>query len=598
MAGVCAAAAAASGPKDYSVPLVSIEATVRADGSVLYEEHRTYRFDGSFSEADYILRRDGFEQIRDIHVREGDHPYLLDDSREPGTYRIREHRRSIEIVWRYEATDEERTFTISYVLEGAIARGREHAEFFWTYLSDRWERPTDSLVVNLIFEEAGRSTAWHGQALPDSLAAGVDPRATWADEVHSFMRGASHRVEVAPSENGIRITGSGFRQNESLAVRSIFPASLVPDAEVTHPELTLALVQAQEEQRVQEALEAAERRERRAALWRIIGPLVFVVSILAQLLMYLRYGRPPELGQRLPVEVHEPPSDLRPAVAGAVVTLHGIGSHSLVATLFDLCRQGLFRLIEQEPEKGYFGSESIDYQIELGPTVPAELSLRDWELDVCDLITQRLDSGKKTVSEVFNLEESEDLEESDGEEWFSNWHDKVKLDVDAVNWYRPDANRAMVINLLIQIPLTALGALTLAFAGVIGLLPLLGAGCMALLTPMVRGRTPDGEREYRLWQAYRRALRRGDLDRLADAMSVHFPFAVAMSIGSKRLEQLVKRGAPEDFFWLSSTSGRPIAVAHLAHSVSTVSSSIGSTVAAGTGVSAGSPGGGAGGGAR
>ncbi len=70
---------------------------------------------------------------------------------------------------------------------------------------------------------------------PSHLAASTAPSPNEAtDEVHSFMRGASHRVEVAPSENGIRITGSGFRQNEFLEVRSIFPASLVPDATASY----------------------------------------------------------------------------------------------------------------------------------------------------------------------------------------------------------------------------------------------------------------------------------------------------------------------------------------------------------------------------
>ena len=85
--------------KDYSFPRVVVEAVVQADGAVRMTEHRTFRFDGSFSEADYNLSRAGFDVVRDIEVSENGNPYTLNTSRKDNTYRVRERDKRVDIRW-------------------------------------------------------------------------------------------------------------------------------------------------------------------------------------------------------------------------------------------------------------------------------------------------------------------------------------------------------------------------------------------------------------------------------------------------------------------------------------------------------------------
>lgn len=555
--------------KDYSTPLVVIDATIRVDGSVLYEEHRTYRFDGSFSEADYRLSRVGFDEIRDIHVREGEQPYAFETTRDPGTYLIRDRAGTVDIVWYYRAQDEERTFTVSYVLEGAIVKGEEHAEFFWTYLTDRWERRTDSLVVNLRFEKGHPS-----------------------DGVHAFLRGASGQASVAPTADGLRISGANFGRAQSLAVRTVFPATLVADMWVTHPEYSLALAEAQEEEARVARLEAESRRQRRAERWRVLALLTTIASVIAYGVVYRRYGQRPELDERLPVEVYHPPADLRPAIASAALFHNVVSSQHLVATLFDLCRRGYFRLVEQEPEKRRFQPDRIDYQIEPAQEVTVDEGLRPWERKVLALVHEEYSRGKKSVREVF------DFKSSRRQKWFTEWQSSVRNDVKALGWYAPEGMKAIKLNLASQAPLLGLAIAAIIFTDGIGFLAFFTVVIMLGATAGLRPRTAEGEKRYRLLKAYRDTLRRGSLNRLGDHMNQHFAYAVAMMVNQKRLESIVSAAEPEDFSWLSTTHGTMISPMHLTKSIAAVTASVGSTVSTGTGASVGSAGGGAGGGAR
>jgi hypothetical protein len=558
-----------AGAKDYSTPQVVIDATIRADGTILYEEHRTYRFDGSFSEADYSLSRQGFDEVREIHVREGEEVYRHSASGEPGTFRVRERDRTVDIIWRYQATDEERTFTISYELEGAVIRGEDHAEFFWTYLSDRWERGTDSLVVNLVFEE--------GQP---------------ADGVEWFTRGAQDRAQIARSSDGLHITGGNFSRRDRLEVRTVFPAAHVPDMWVTHPEFTLAAAREQEEAFHTAQREAAELRERRAERWSMFAVITAVLSVLAYIGVWRRYVRRPQLSERLPVEVYGPPSDLPPAVGGAALYNKMVTGQHLIATLFDLCRRGYFKLVEQEPVKVRFQPDRIDYTIVPADEVTVDAGLASWERKLLRLIHESFSAGKDTVREVF------DFQSTSGTKWFESWQKEVKAEVDVLGWYSDAWKRAVPMNLASQFPLLGLAIAALLFESPLGLLPLIVVLSMMFGSVFMYQRTNEGERQYRLWKAYRQTLRRGTLNKLGDKMNEHFPYAVALMVSQKRLEELVSAGRADDFMWLSTTHGGMISPAQLSRSISNATSSMSSTVSTGSGASVGSSGGGAGGGAR
>jgi uncharacterized membrane protein len=555
--------------KDYSVPLVHIEALIRNDGTVEYTEHRTYRFDGSFSEADYRLSRRGFDVVRDIEVREGNVAYELARGGGEGTYRVATGRRTVEVTWRYRAQDEDRTFTISYVLEGAIVKGEEHAELFWTYLSDRWETGTDSLVIDLAFESG------HPE-----------------EGLHTFLDGRTEGVDIVPTGAGLRIASSGFSSRDRLAVRTIFPASVVAGAPVTDRAYSLDGVLLEERDREVREAEMAEVRAQRAARWSIITVIVAFVSVLTFLGTYMRYSRRPVLESTLPTEVYAPPSERGPAVASALIGYGIISTHHLVATLFDLSIRGYLKLVELEPVKRRLQPVEHGFRIEMLEGEVSRADLRPWETRLLDLVEERARRDERTVKEVF------DFQKKPYTSWFTDWQSEVTKDVRSAGWSDPRGKKGIRVNLSSQIPLLGLAVLACVFAGLIGLIALMTTTLAIAFTPAMSVRTKEGEREFRLWKTYAATLRRGSEKEFAPRISPHYPYAVAFGIGTKRLETLVAQGSPDDFFWITTLTGDMISPARLVNSVSTVTTSVNSTMATGMGASAGVAGGGAGGGAR
>lgn len=555
--------------KDYSVPRVVIFAHILPDGTISYQEHRTYRFDGSYSQADYNLSRAGFDEIRDIDVREQGVLYHLDNSGNPGTYRVQQTSDDVEIVWNYDARDEERTFIISYTLVGAVIRGPDHSEFFWTYVSDRWERGTDELEVNIHFND------------------GVDP----AELLH-FLRGSDDRAQVEVRRHGYRITGSNFSTDNSLAMQAIFPSVLVAEAPITHPDFSLAGAIADVERREREATEQEARRERRADVFSRLAIVAALVSLAGFALLYGRFSRnKPNLRQVIPDKLYSIPAPQPPAAASLILPYAMVSGHHLLATLFDLCRRGFYRIVQDEPPQRRLLKSDPVYRVEAGDTQPDSAQLRPWEADLVELIDSHHASGETRIKKVF------DLSASKGQKWFRKWATQLKKDVDALSIKHEDNRKATGLNAAIQISMMIFSVAAIVIAGPIGAVPLATSVLGLIGTGLLLHRTPEGEELYQKWTAYQRALKSDNHHALTGSLDAHFAYAVAFGMTNRRTEAFVQGASQNDFLWFIGLDGARLSPALLGKSVSMMTSSVSSTVATGTGATAGVAGGGAGGGA-
>ena len=554
--------------KDYSVPRVVIFANIHDDGTITYQEHRTYAFDGSFSEADYILPRRGYDEIRDIDVREHGRLYRLSDSGDAGTYRVRQTSDNVEITWNYDARDEERTFIISYTLVGAIVRGREHSEFFWVYLSDRWERGTDELEVNIHFDTAGEPS-----------------------EFYHFLRGATDLASVEVRSHGYRITGGPFTTEHTLAMQAIFPSSLIPDAPVTDPEYTREMGIAEAERLVQEAEAREARQVRLEGIFRSLSLLVALLSVFLFVVLYARFSRDrPNLRTVIPDRLYTIPGSEPPALAA--ILLQGamaISTHHLVATLFDLSRRGYFRIIQDKTPKRRFKKSSTIYRIENGESERDDL--RPWEADLAYMIREQIEAGEDRLTKIF------DFSKHARNKWYTSWTKALKADLTDLSIWNPSRRNATVLNFVLQVPILIFAIPAIRYAGWMGFLPLLVAVLAMICTGLLHHRTDEGEELVQKWSAYRRALKSENYQALTGSLDAHFTYAVAFGL-SGRTEAFVSHAVTDDFVWFYSIDGAILSPHLLTQAITNMTSSVSSTVATGAGATAGMAGGGAGGGAR
>src|SRR5699024_8439158 len=133
--------------KEYEIPPIRVEAHIQSDGSVRITEQRTYDFGGSFSWADSRLPFKGLTEITDIRVVESGTNFINENTEQPGTFMVQTDDSQVQIKWFFNAEDEQRTFIISYTLEGAMVHGPTWSEFFWNYVSADREKDTEDLQI-------------------------------------------------------------------------------------------------------------------------------------------------------------------------------------------------------------------------------------------------------------------------------------------------------------------------------------------------------------------------------------------------------------------------------------------------------------------
>lgn len=571
--GVCALHAQA---KEYSVERVEMRVRVMANGSVEFVENRTYTFRGSFSRANYELSKQGFDEVRNIQVSEGNDLYLLENSSTPGTYRIRDRSRSVDIEWRYRADDESRTFTIRYILDGAVIRGTEDAEFFWTYLSDRWDNDTQSLTVDLDFE-----------------------RAEEVFRLDTWVLGASENVRITRTTTGFRLESvAPISRHDEVQVRSVFPARLVPALAVTDVNYTRQLALEQEEQRLADAVFQEIRRQEWLTVATPVGYLLIIGSVLLWIGFYRTWGRAPELAVQMPEFVFNPPGDLKPAIIGRFLYHEVTTGQQLVATIFDLARRGYFRIREAEPEKGRFKSRKPEIWIDRLPA-PQGDHLEAFELRVLEFIDEQMTGNSDTLEALFKKSTSKTAK------WYQEWSALLGKAMNDFGWRDKTVIRFAWIHAAIQLVLFLISLVMLVNAG------FFPAGTIALITTIVgmvlsttiTRRTRDGQQIFQSWGAYKRTLvqAQAKVHRDMPGLSAqHLVYAIAMHVSIKRIQALVESFnlEPDELNWFVFLNTPGMGLSSIGHSVSTITSAVTATVSvSGAGASSGAAGGGAGGGA-
>lgn len=117
--------------KNYSIPSVSIEATINKDGSVDFMEERSFNFDGHFTFGYYDLSKTGYNSLEDFFIYEGDIPYFYSKNEENGSYYIEDMGDKYRVRFFYEAENEIKTFTFKYKLSGVVKVYEDFGEFYW-----------------------------------------------------------------------------------------------------------------------------------------------------------------------------------------------------------------------------------------------------------------------------------------------------------------------------------------------------------------------------------------------------------------------------------------------------------------------------------
>ena len=312
--------------KSFTLPKADVVADVQPDGSVLITENITYDFSGSF-EGGYreIPLKDGMS-VTDVSVSENGRQYApgasaeLGSSGAPGTYGTADLGNAYRIVWHYRATDEERTFTVSYRLGGLAVAHDDVVDVYWQAWGDEWQEPLDSLDATM--------------NLPGNPQKG-------AVKVFGHPASVSGETSLGPDRVSPTLVASDVPPEQFVEMRVVFPRELLTSTGGAR------VVQGNGLQKIMDQ-EAAEANAEARALWLqrlqpVFALLLVALAVGLMAFVYLRYGREPRVdyGERYE---REPPTDDPPAVISAIISQQpSVGTREFTATLFDLIRRGVLK---------------------------------------------------------------------------------------------------------------------------------------------------------------------------------------------------------------------------------------------------------------
>ncbi len=355
-----------SARKEYSIDTVAIAARVRATGALTVSERFSYTFHGDFTR---VFRDIPIDPDSPITVLGVDGPggslrrlpsgwvpamgsptpvpaaddatpspwmSLAPEQRPFGFYRVTQGVDGVGLpVVRIEAfadlSDRSATFTFHWRAVNAAARWADAGEFWWKLIGSGWDVPMGHVraVVSL-------------------------PKPVPKRQVRAWGHGPLNGVVRIRRDGTVVLTVDQLAANTYVEVHELFPPSLLSGMEPVPADMRETRVQqetewaraANEQRALARDRLAAERRNERIA-WVVFG-IVTGLAVLVWFTLFFRGGREyrPTFRARY---VRDIPTDMPPALVGALWRMGKLNNDDISATLLDLAVKGVLRI---EPVEG------------------------------------------------------------------------------------------------------------------------------------------------------------------------------------------------------------------------------------------------------
>jgi len=305
--------------KDYSILSAKIDVTLNKNGSAYFIEERTYSFQGSFSFGYYDLPKEGYESLEEFSIYEGVTLYKKETTKNPFTYYIEDYGNYYRINFFYNAIDQTKTFKFIYKLNGVTKVYEDYGEFYWKLQGVGW----DKIIGN--FESTIRLLT------PVSK----DDYFIWA---HGPLWGKIEKID----EKTIYLNVTDVPANTFVEARILIPSSYFTEAKKLPGTIK------------DKVINEETKWARDANLKRIMNTIFFYLPIVVFILLifyiiyqYFKYGKEYEVPKDYDY-IREPPSDIKPAVLGHLITFGSFNDTFLKATMMDLIHRGVIE-IEKDP---------------------------------------------------------------------------------------------------------------------------------------------------------------------------------------------------------------------------------------------------------
>ena len=532
--------------KSYKILSTDIQTTINNDGTINFIETREFSFKGNFTFVYQDVPKRGYNKIYDIQVFENGLAYFNKDTKLEGTFLIDERKNFYRIYLYHNSSNENKKFTVKYTLENPFTIGEKDSQFYWIYLSDKWDkRPGDLSITQKFSSKIQKNDIIYDIEYPSN----------------------SNKYEFNTDNSSLSFYSSEFSSNTEMKLRTIFPSSYFVNMEVNNENFSLAKLE--------------EKKRNKELVQYFIGFLIFF-----SLATFISYYRKNLKKFKFDIDENQQftsfPSEHHPVVINGLIyresTLGPTGS-GILSTLFEL--GSLKKLSIEVIEKGKWIFKSKRLKVTVHNTDMDEVQSSFARL----LLTRLRKFGKKTTfKDVFSEFQMRSYK----------WKKLKTEELSRNGWVDTSNNdekyRLSIIQFLIMNVIIAFSFIFKTFIGFLSMLPFI----FFLITIFGSRLTKEGQFLYNQWGLFIHQLSENEIDVKHFDPELLLQYCVALGVqpdGLKKVVENVEHQHDSSYMWMYYGSSSDIgSVASIVSDIATT----GTTVSAAYG---GDGGGGAGGGA-
>ena len=541
--------------KSYKILSTDIQTIINNDGTVDFIETREFSFKGDFTFVYQVIPKRGFDKIYDIQVSENGEAYLNEDTKQAGTFLIDERKNSYRIYLYHNSSDETKKFTVKYSLENPFTVGQKDSQFYWIYLSDRWDKKPGDLFISQTFSGEIQNTA---------IVYNVENPSN------------SKKYELNTEDNSLSFISSDFSSNNEMKLRTIFPSSYFINPVMTDSNFSLAAIE-------------KEKRDKDLAQY-FIGLLA-----LFSLITFISYARRNLTKFKIKPDENQQftsfPSNDHPVIVNGLIyrelTLGPTGG-GVLSTLFELASLNKLKIEVVEVGK-WFKSKRLKITIKNTDSDNVKSSF-------AKLLLKRMkkfgsETSFKDVFSDFSLHSSDWKSLKQEEVYGKGWVDMS---------YQDERYRLAILQFLILNIIVFCSIWFQTFLGFVSIAPFM----FFIITIASSRLTKEGQLLYNQWGLFMSKLKEGEVDIKKFDPDLMLQYCLALGTQPEELKSIIKNIESEhtdSFLWMgyggdtSSLSSAASMVSDIASTGTTISASFAGD--GGGGAGGGGAGGGGGGGA-
>lgn len=481
--------------KSVVVPARNGDVTIQTNGNMDFDEEWVVKFiGGPFTFAYRCIEQGKYDRITNWGVNQDGIEFTQSSSGRAGTYQLYTENNQDCIKWYFSpVSNASRTFNLHYTVEGGLRIYEGGDQFYWNFIESDRQYPINASQVTLHIP---------GSASPDQIKASA---------AENFAENASQAQVI--DGNTVRFTGQNFTAGDVWTLRAQFPHGIV--------NAKPAAWQSAEDSRA-----AMEPFVNFGAL--LLSLIALVGGGLGLYLLWYSKGRDKPTG--IVAEYYpNPPTDDPPGVAGVLLDERA-DMQDIVATIVDLARRGVLRMVEKS-EPGFMGiGTKRDFTFE---RTGNETGLRSYEATI--------------LQKMFGSREAIDLE--DLKEKFYKYLPDIKKQMYAEvvkdGYYKSSPQDARTQYSVIGVAaLVLLGCVGFVMFGALvdlsplAICPLVAFGLLGVafivMGQFMPKRTDNGATARAKWEAFKRYLanieKYTNVAEAKDQFDKYLPYAIAFGL--------------------------------------------------------------------